>query len=158
RRLPVRYKAWRGGAHMTALATYYRLYRDRAFVDRQAAGLATILRRLERSQVRSGPKRGRLTPEQLSSDQPRPVDGVTAQLAVVQGLKAMAPIWRATGHRALSIRATIIRRRLEAAMRRGVRASLVRLPDGSLFLPQSLGRRSAPYRNLSVSSEGSYWN
>jgi len=157
-RLPIRFKAWRTGEHLTALATYYRATHDRAFVERQTPGLARLLRRIAHNQIRSGPKRGRLLPEQLSSDQPQPIDGVTAQIAVLQGLKSMAPIWRATGHRDLSAYARTIQHRLERALRRAVNASMVRLPDGSLFLPESFGRRGAPYGNLSVSSEGSYWN
>ena len=93
-RLPIRFKAWRTGEHLTALATYYRATHDRALVERQTPGLARLLRRLAGNQVRSGPKQGRLLPEQLSSDQPRPIDGVTAQIAVLQGLKSMALVWR----------------------------------------------------------------
>ena len=52
----------------------------------------------------------------------------------------MALVWRATGHRDLAACARTIRRRLERAMRRAVSDALVRLPDGSLFLPESFGR------------------
>ena len=157
-RLPIRFKAWRTGEHLTALATYYRATHDRALVQRQTPGLARLLRRIAHNQIRSGPKRGRLLPEQLSSDQPQPIDGVTAQIAVLQGLKSIAPIWRATGHRDLAAYARGIQHRLERALRRAVNTTIVRLPDGSLFLPESFDRRGAPYANLSVSSEGSYWN
>jgi len=157
-RLPIRFKAWRTGEHLTALATYYRATHDRALLERQTPRLARLVRRIAHNQIRSGPKRGRLLPEQLSSDQPQPIDGVTAQITVLQGLKSMAPIWRSTGHRELSNYARTIQHRLERALRRAVGDAMVRLPDGSLFLPESFDRRGAPYANLSVSSEGSYWN
>jgi hypothetical protein len=157
-RLPYRYTAWRTGEQLVATATYYRLFHDRVLVHESAPALGRLLGRLEGAQIRSGPKKGRLTPEQLSSDIPDRVDNVTSQLLVWQGLRSMRPVWRATGHHKLAARAARIGDRLEVAMRKATRAATRRLPDGSLFLPESLSGPVVPYDNLSASNQGSYWN
>src|SRR5262249_28972814 len=67
-------------------------------------------------------------------------------------------VWWATGHRKLARRAARLGDRLEVALRKATLTATRRLPDGSLFLPESLTGRIAPYENLSASNQGSYWN
>ena len=86
------------------------------------------------------------------------MDSVTAQLVAWQGLRAVQRTWAATGHATLAARAGRIADRLEKAMRPAVRRALVKMPDGSLFLPYSLTNSSRPYQQLSATRMGSYWN
>ena len=48
--------------------------------------------------------------------------------------------------------------RLDASLRRAVRRSTKRMPDGSLFVPVALLDKHAPFDRLVASREGSYWN
>jgi hypothetical protein len=157
-RLPRRFTSWRAGERLVAEAVYYQLYRDRAVVDADTPELLKALSHLEDHQLKSGSNAGRLEPERLCSDEPEPVDSVTAQAVVWQGLLAMARVWSATGHPDPAARARMMAFRLEAALRPVVQRRLTRLSDGTLFLPESLTDCAAPYDNLSSTREGSYWN
>src|SRR5205823_1089862 len=55
-------------------------------------------------------------------------------------------------------RASSLAARLEHALRRAVRASETRLPDGSLFLPAQLLDRERVYGSTTEDRLGSYWN
>jgi hypothetical protein len=70
----------------------------------------------------------------------------------------MQRTWAATGHAILAERAGRLADRLEKALRPAVRRALVKMPDGSLFLPYSLTNGSRPYQQLSATRMGSYWN
>src|SRR5262249_20085508 len=48
--------------------------------------------------------------------------------------------------------------RLGDALRVGIRASQVHLPDGTLFVPIELYSHQQPYRAVTESRDGSYWN
>jgi hypothetical protein len=98
--------------------------------------------------VAAGPRRGRLRAEPLCSDIPDPVESVTAQVVTWQGLLAMSRVWADTGRPQLSRRARRLAVRLERALRPAVRASMVRMRDGSLFVPATLSTRSGPHESL----------
>jgi len=157
RRLPVRYTNWRGGARLVAGATHYRLYRDRAFVEEERAGLAAVLDRLAAQILRPG-STGLLDREQYSTDIGRKVLGFHAQAVVWQGLRSMSRVWATTGHRQLGARATELGARLERGLRAAVRASTRRLADGSLFVPAALLDDGRPFDPIVASREGTYWN
>ena len=156
--LPARFTSWRAGERLVAGALYYQLYRDEAFLDEQERGLERVLRALEARQIKSGPARGRLRPERLSSDLPEPVHGLPGQMVAWQGLLAMGRVWAITGHSQLAAHSWRVALRLEAALRRAVRHSMVRLADRSLFLPAVLSKPIKPYRQITASRAGSYWN
>ena len=67
-------------------------------------------------------------------------------------------MWAVTGRPGLAARARRLSARLGAGLRQAVRASERRLPDGSLFLPMRLNAGEQPYRSVTESREGSYWN
>ena len=157
-RLPTRYTSWRAGAQLLAQSTTFELTGNRKLLEQKTAGLTWALKELEEHQLESGPNKGRLAPEALSSDQSEPVDSVTAQLVAWQGLRAVQRTWAATGHPTLAARAGRLADRLEKALRPAVRRALVKMPDGSLFLPYSLTNGSRPYQQLSATRMGSYWN
>jgi hypothetical protein len=157
-RIPRRPTAWRAGERLVAGAVYYRLFRDGPFLVEEMPVLENTLHWLEAAQIKTGPHAGRLQPEQLCSDVPQPVDGFTSQVVAWQGLLAMARVWSATGHPRLAEQARAVGLKLEAALRAAVRNSLVRLPDGSLFVPDAFSRWQQPYDRLSASRDGSYWN
>ena len=65
---PQRFTAFRGAHILTTAATYYRLTRDRSFLHAQTPALAELVTRIAQRQVQSGPAKGRLLPEALSTD------------------------------------------------------------------------------------------
>ncbi len=158
RTVPARFTSWRAGALLLAEAAYFELYRNKRFVNRNAAGLAAIVARLASRQIESGPAAGRLQPEPLSSDLHGAVDAFPAQVVAWQGLNAIARVWRATGHRAQARKATALADTLEAALRAVVRDVAVQMPDGSYFVPATLSVRIAPYQRIPATRRGSYWN
>jgi hypothetical protein len=157
-RLPQRYTAWHAGERLLAGAVDYDLFRDRAYLREETPGLARAMRRLAASQIKSGPLRGQLPPEQLSSDLPDPVDALPAQVVAWQGLLAMGRVWHDTGHAQLAAVSRRTALRLESALRRAIRDSLIRLSDGSLYLPDTLSHGDPPYRSITDMRGGSYWN
>ena len=157
-RLPRRYTSWRAGAQLLAQATTYQLTGNRRLLEQSRPQLAWAVREIEARRIQSGPAAGRLLPEALSSDQQAPVDSVTAQLVAWQGLLAMQRVWSATGHPRLARNARRLALELETALRPAVGRAIVRLDDGSRFLPYSLTGRARPYGQVSASRLGSYWN
>jgi hypothetical protein len=70
----------------------------------------------------------------------------------------MGQVWAEMGKRSLAADCRRLAARLGAGLRRAVRASETRLPDGSLFIPVRLLDDEAPYGSLTTSRDGSYWN
>jgi hypothetical protein len=155
-RLPERFRDWRAGEQLVSLALYFRLTRDRAFVEESTPALARALRRLE-LHLRGGEK-GLLEREPFSSDISKAVYGLHSQTVVWQGLRDMGRVWAQTGHRELAARARSLASRLGAGLRRAVAASSKRLEDGSLFVPVALLDGGRPFGRLTDSVQGSYWN
>jgi hypothetical protein len=156
RRRPTRNPSWKIGARLVGVAQQYRLSGDQAFVLRATP----VLRRYVRSlggQLRSN-RHGLLRRERYSSDVPDPVYGLHSQAVVWQGLRSMGQVWAETGNRPLATKSLRLAGRLGAALRRAIRASQRRLPDGTLFIPVRLFDDERPYRSLTASREGSYWN
>jgi hypothetical protein len=159
RRKPKRFTAFRAGHLLSTAALYYRLTRDRSFIQLETPELARLVRQLQARQVERGPARGRLRPEQLSSDIPYDVDSVNGEIAAWQGLLAIDRVWGLTGHRAFAARARLLGLSIGSALRSGLRNAARRLDDGSLFVPDALDAPNAgPYDKLTTIREGSYWN
>jgi len=157
-RLSGHFTAWRAGERLVAGAVYYQLFRDRRFLEEEAGELSQAVKTLASRQITTGPNCGRLRPEPLCSDIPEPVDEVAGQLVAWQGLLAMERVWSSTAHPRLAARARRVGLRLEVALRKAVRESIVRLPDGSIFVPSVFSRTSRPYDLLIKTRAGSYWN
>jgi hypothetical protein len=96
--------------------------------------------------------------EGYSSDISTPVYGLHSQTVVWQGLRAMSTVWAETGRRGLARDAARLAARLGDGLRRAVRDSSRRLPDGSLFVPTALRAGHTPFDALTASRPGSYWN
>ncbi|MFL5953140.1 MAG: hypothetical protein ACJ76I_03420 [Gaiellaceae bacterium] len=156
RRLPVRFTNWRAGERLVAGAQYFRLTGDRRFVAEETPGLATMVDGFARELAASG--NGLLPRERYSSDIPTQIYSLQGQTVVWQGLLAMSRVWAATGHPALARRSRVAAVRLERGLRRAVRSSARRLPDGSLFVPAALLDGGAPFQRLSDTRDGTYWN
>src|SRR3954469_5368222 len=147
---------WRIGEQLLGSARYYALFRDSAYVRSRTQTLAKYVKSLRRQLARN---RHRLLPrERYSSDVYRNVYGLHTQAVVWQGLRAMAAVWDRTGYRVLAARARGAATRLGAGLRRATRRAARRLPDGTLFVPVSLLSGELPYRRLTGSRLGSYWN
>jgi hypothetical protein len=157
-RLPKRFSAWRAGELLLGSAVYWDLFHDRKQVARDAAPLAAVVDMLAARQLSDGPGAGRLQPEPLSSDTFGAVDGLPAPVVAWQGLLAMGRVWSVTGHADLAARAGALALRLERALHTAVRKTARRLPDGSLFVPDTLTDPSPPYRRITSTRDGSYWN
>ncbi len=159
RNKPKRFTAFRAGHLLSTAALYYRLTRDRSFIQSETPELARLVSQIQARQVESGPARGRLRPEQLSSDIPYDVDSVNGTVAAWQGLLAIDRVWGVTGHRAAAARARRLGLSIGTALRSGLRKASRRLSDGSLFVPDALNAPNAgPYDKLTTVREGSYWN
>jgi hypothetical protein len=157
RALPGRFTNWRAGEQLVASALYYRLYRDRSLVEEETPALARFVRVFAR-QLGHGPHGGLLRRERYSTDIGRQVYGLHGQAVVREGLFAISRVWAQTGHPQLAARSRALAVRLGASLRRAVRRSMKRLPDGSLFVPVALLDKRAPFDRLTASREGSYWN
>ena len=147
---------WGIGEQLLASASYYALFRDRAYVAAHTPTLASYLERLEGEVDGNG--RGLLQRERFSADIGASVFGLHAQAVAWQGLRAMASVWQRTGRADLAGRARTIAARLGHGLRRAVRDSETRLPEGSLFVPVRLLDGERPYGSLTASRAGSYWN
>jgi hypothetical protein len=156
RRLPARFTYWRAGERMVSGAAYFRLTGDTAFVAEELPALRPVVARLER-ELQWSPV-GLLPRERYSSDIPDMIYSLQGQTLVWQGLLAMSRVWFATGRPELARRAQVLGVRLERGLRRAVRQSRRRLPDGSLFVPADLLDGGSPFDRLTASRGGTYWN
>lgn len=156
RQLPVRFTNWRAGERLVAGAQHYRLTRDAAYVDEETPLLRAVVDRLARGLASS--ETGLLPRERYSSDISDAINSLHGQTLVWQGLRAMADVWASTGRASLAARCREIANRLERGLRHAVALSERRLPDGSLFVPAALLDEGAPFRRLTASRAGSYWN
>jgi len=147
---------WAIGERLVASARYYKLFHDRAYLASHTPALAADVDQL-RAQVDAG-ERGLLQRERYSSDIGASVFGLHSQAGAWQGLRAMASVWAAAGRPDLAARARTTAARLGAGLRRAVRRGERRLPDGSLFVPIRLVDGERPFRALTASRSGSYWN
>ena len=158
-RKPKRFTAFRAGHLLSTAAVYFRLTRDRTFIRQETPELARLVRGIRSRQVRSGPARGRLDPERLSSDIPYDVDSVNGAIAAWQGLLAIDRVWSVTGQRGLAAEARLLGLSIGSAVRSALRKGARRLSDGSLFVPDALSApNTGPYDKLTSTREGSYWN
>jgi hypothetical protein len=156
---PWRFTAFRGSRILTAAAAYYRLTRDRSFLRAETPALDGLVRRIASRQVATGPARGRLVKEPLSTDlEDHFVDSVPGQIAAVQGLLAIGRVWSSAGYPAHAARARTLAQSIDHALRPAVTRASKRLPDGSLFVPAALDGAHRPFAQLTDSREGSYWN
>jgi len=147
------YANWKRGEKLYVYATYYRLTRDRAALEKATPTLASYVDALA-----SAMRGGILARERFSSDIPDKVYGFHAQAVAWAGLRAIAGAWTETGHAELAARSRALASRLERGLRKAVATSQRRLPDGTLFVPARLLDRERPYRSLVEARAGSYWN
>jgi hypothetical protein len=155
-RRPTPYPNWKMGEKLLGWASYYRLFRERSHVEQVTPTLRRYVAALGR-QIGASSRR-LLSRERYSSDIPDQVYGLHSQAVAWQGLRAMGRVWAEIGQRSLAARCSRLAARLEGGLRRAVRVSQRRLPDGSLFIPVRLLDREEPYDWLTASRPGSYWN
>ncbi|HVV57785.1 MAG TPA: hypothetical protein VHC45_05435 [Gaiellaceae bacterium] len=150
---PWRFTAARGAHILSTAALYVRLTGDRAFLR---AATPELVHLVDRIAARRG-EGGSLLPEPLSTDlENRDVDSVSGQIAAVQGLLALAGVWRADGYPAQAARARALALGIDRVLRPAVDRASARLADGSLFVPDQLPQQ--PFGRLTASKDGSYWN
>src|SRR5581483_10835761 len=146
---PWRFTAFRGAHILSTAALYYRLTRDRTFLRAETPALAQLVQRIAERQRTTGPARGRLLPEALSTDlEGHAVDSVSGQIEAVEGLLAIGRVWSVTGYPAPAARARELATSIDGALRPAVRHASVRLRDGSLFVPDQLAPRQRPFGRL----------
>jgi len=133
---------------------HFRLDRDPALLE----ALTPRLGRDVRTIAQKLGQRGLLPPERYSSDIPDLVEGLHSQAVVWQGLRDMGRVWAGTDQRALAESCNAAAARLGVALRRALRASRTKLPDGALFVPTRLLDDERPYGSVTESRFGSYWN
>jgi hypothetical protein len=155
---PQRLTAFRAGHLLSTAAYYYRLTHDRTFLRKTTPELRRLVDGIVGRQIRSGPKRGRLAPEPLSSDIPYSVESVVSAIEAWQGLLAIERVWSTTGYPGLAGHTRAVGLELAGAMRPALRHASKRLRDGSLFVPDALTGPRGPFDRLTATREGSYWN
>jgi hypothetical protein len=153
---PVRSANWKMGARLVGTAEEARLSGDRSLVPKATPVLRRYVRVLGR-QIQSG-RSGLLDRERFSSDVADRVYGLHSQAVVWQGLHSMGEVWAENGQQTLARKSLRLAARLGNGLRRAIRRSERRLPDGSLFVPVRLLGGEKPYRSLTASRDGSYWN
>jgi hypothetical protein len=151
-----RSRNWRMGARLVAFAHYTRLSGDVTEVLRATPVLKSYVQRLGRQLRRS--RNGLLPRERFSSDVSDKVYGLHAQAVVWQGLRSIAEAWASAGREDLAVECRRLARKLERGLERALRRSQRRLPNGRVFVPVRLLDDERPYRALTASREGSYWN
>jgi hypothetical protein len=155
---PWRFTAFRGAHILSTAALYYRLTRDHAFLHEETSALRSLVDRIAARQIQSGPHRGRLQPEPLSTDlEGRYVDSVSGQIEAVEGLLAISRVWSTGGYPALAARARTLATSIDAALRPAVARASVHLAGGALFVPDQLGGQK-PFGRITSTRDGSYWN
>jgi hypothetical protein len=147
---------WRMGSRLVAFAHYARISGDTTEIRRATPTLRAYVKRLGR-QIDSS-KHGLLHRERFSSDVSQRVFGLHSQAVVWQGLRAMGQVWESTGNRELAAECRRLERRLGAGLERAVGRSQKRLPGGALFVPVRLLDGERPYRSVTTTRAGSYWN
>jgi hypothetical protein len=155
-RRPTPYPNWKMGQKLVGSALYYRLFRDRSYVDRVTPVLQGYVEALA-SQITAS-RSGLLQRERYSSDIADSVYGLHSQAVAWQGLRWMGQVWEQTGRRSLAARCRGLAAKLERGLRAAVRRSERELPDGSLFIPVRLLDPEQPYDRLTSARAGSYWN
>jgi hypothetical protein len=157
---PWRFTAFRGGHILATAATYYRLTRDKSFLHAQTPALARLVTRIAQRQVRSGPAKGRLLPEALSTDlEGHAVDSVSGQIEAVEGLLALGRVWSSNGYPSQAKRARTLASSIDHGLRFAVSRASVHLRDRSLFVPDQLTKqKTKAYAQLTDTRDGSYWN
>jgi hypothetical protein len=150
------YRNWRIGQKLVGAALHYRLFRDRSLITSVTPALRRDVHYLAR-QIGSE-RRGLLQRERYSSDIPDLVYGLHSQAVAWQGVRAMGRVWQTAGRKALAARCRTLAARLAAGLRVAIRRSQRRLADGSLFVPVRLLDAERPYRSVTRTRAGSYWN
>ncbi len=147
---------WNMGERLLASARYFMLFRDRTYLARHTPRLASYVARLGGRLAANG---HRLLPrERFSADIGVRVFGLHSQAVVWEGLREIAAVWARTGRPGLAARARRIAAKLGTGLNHAWRKQAERLPDGSLFVPVRLVDGELPYRTLTASRSGSYWN
>lgn len=157
---PQRFTAFRGGHILATAATYYRLTRDKAFLRAQTPALMHLVSMTAARQRHSGPAKGRLMPEALSTDlEGHAVDSVSGQIEAIEGLLAIGRVWSSNGYAADATRARTLATSIDHALRPAVTKASKRLHDGSVFVPDQLAKpRQKPFARITATRDGSYWN
>jgi len=153
-RAPNPYPQWKMGERLLATGLVERLFPEDPLLAQATPTLAGYLAKLTRALGADG----LLARERYSSDIPDAVYGLHAQAVVWQGLREVASAWQAAGQQGLAVRARSLAARLGAGVRRALRRSERRLPDGSLFVPVRLLDGEKPYAHAVESRGGSYWD
>ena len=151
---PERYPNWQMGEKLLGSARYFGLFRDSDFLEASTPVLRDYVLALGKKLEPAGI----LAREQYSSDITDRVYGLHSQAVVWQGLRAMGDVWAGTEHAEPARLARTLAARLERGLRDAVNRSARSLSDGSLFLPARLLEGIPPYRAVTASRDGSYWN
>jgi hypothetical protein len=145
---------WKIGEQLLGSARYYALFGDRAYIRELTPQLARYVAHVRRQLL----GRSLLRRERYSADVAAKVFGLHTQAVVWDGLRAMASVWESAGYPELGARTRAVAARLGSGLRRAVQRSARRLRDGSLFVPIRLVDGEQPYRKLTSSRPGSFWN
>ena len=156
---PWRFTAFRAARILTSFALYYRLTHDNELLRAETPELDRLVRKIAARQRTSGPAKGRLLPEPLSTDlEGHDVDSVSGQIEAIEGLLALGRVWSSHGYATQGGRARALAASIDHALRPAVEKASKRLKDGSLFVPDQLSSKQRPFGRITATRDGSYWN
>lgn len=150
------YPNWEMGCKLEHTAIHYWLSRDRGIVSDNLPMFMGALERMRRH--RSRDPHGLLPPEWHSEDINEYIYGVHHQSVVWRGLRDYAAVLRHVGRDADATQFDREAVDLHTALVNALARSVVKLEDGSLFVPLQLLGDETPYDPITESRAGSYWN
>ena len=121
RALPERFTNWRAGEQLVAGALYYRLYRDRRFVEEETPALARLVRVFGApDRARGGPRAAASASATARTSAGRSTAS-TGRRSSARGCSRCRASGRRPGTRQLAARSRALAVRLDASLRRAVR-------------------------------------
>ncbi|MHB8994353.1 MAG: LamG domain-containing protein [Armatimonadota bacterium] len=150
------YTNWEWGEKLTHGAQYYLLTRDADFINRNTAQYRQMCQALAEQMAKD--PHGLLEKQRHCGDIPEAGYCTFHLMVCWRGMRDMAQVWKLTGHSAESQETEATAARLKSAIQKALDKSVAWLPDGSLFVPNTLLDQHTPFEPITATRLGSYWN
>lgn len=151
-----RYTSWADGTKLEGLARFVEMTGDTGFATANLPLVRDILADL--AQRQQADPHGLLTPDACCEDNGAAAYWFHGQAVAWRGMADVLPLLDAIGEQGLADQYRPVVEDFGTSLRAAIDASAVRLPDGSLFIPERLLSGDQPYARITATREGSYWN
>jgi len=153
---PGYYENWERGEKLCHGAQYYYLTRDAAFIEEHTDAYVALCEEFRR-QMAEDPY-GLLLKQRQCGDIPEVAHYIFHQTVGWRGLRDMAEVWRQIGRKDLYEQYRPLAEQLKEAIDKGMATATTDMPDGALFIPRAVYTGEQPYRAITETRIGSYWN